>query len=47
MKARCSSVGEDLDGEMGVGGWMGEHPHRSTGRGIEKGDSGVGKQEMG
>jgi hypothetical protein len=30
---RCPSVGECEGGEEGVGGWVGEHPHRSRGRG--------------
>jgi hypothetical protein len=35
VKVRCSSVGECQGGEAGVGGWVGEHPHRSKGRGDE------------
>ena len=37
VKARCPNVGECQGGEEGVGGWVGEHPHRSRGRrdGIE------------
>ena len=31
-KAPCPSVGERQGGEVGVGGWVGEHPHRSSGR---------------
>jgi len=31
-KARCPSVGECQDSEVDVGGWVGEHPHRSRGR---------------
>ena len=37
VKARCSSVGECQGREAGVGGCVGEHPHRSReeGNGIE------------
>ena len=28
----CPSVGECQRGKVGVGGWVGEHPHRSRGR---------------
>ena len=31
LKALCPSVGEFEDGEAGVGGWVGEHPHRNRG----------------
>jgi hypothetical protein len=34
MKAQCPSVGECQDGEVGVGRWVGEHPHRSRGWGM-------------
>jgi hypothetical protein len=34
VKALCPSVGECQGREAGVGGCMGEHPHRSSGRGI-------------
>jgi hypothetical protein len=33
VKAQCPRVGECQSGEAGVDGWVGEHPHRSTGRG--------------
>ena len=33
VKAQCTSVGECQGREVGVGGWVGEHPHRSRGRG--------------
>jgi hypothetical protein len=33
FKARCPSVGECQAGGAGVSGWVGEHPHRSRGRG--------------
>jgi hypothetical protein len=33
VKAQCPSVGECQGGEVGVGGWVGEHPHRNRGRG--------------
>lgn len=32
VEARCHSVGEWQGGEMGVGKWVGEHPHGSKGR---------------
>jgi hypothetical protein len=32
VKARCPNVGECHFGEVGVGGWVGLHPHRSRGR---------------
>jgi hypothetical protein len=35
VKAQCPSVGECQGGEVGVGGWVREHPHRSRGDGIE------------
>jgi hypothetical protein len=31
VKARCSIVGECQVKEAGVGGWVGEHPHRRLG----------------
>jgi hypothetical protein len=30
----CPSVGECQDDESGVSGWVGEHDHRSRGRGM-------------
>jgi hypothetical protein len=33
VKARCTSVGECQGGKVGVGGWVGEHPHRRRGSG--------------
>jgi hypothetical protein len=30
---RCPSVGECQSRKVGVGEWVGEHPHRSRGRG--------------
>jgi hypothetical protein len=32
VKAQCPSVGECQGREVGVGGWVEEHPHRSRGR---------------
>jgi hypothetical protein len=32
VKAQCPSVGGCQGGEVGVGGWLGEHPHRSRRR---------------
>jgi hypothetical protein len=31
VKAQCPSVGECQGSQMGVGGWVGKHPHRSRG----------------
>jgi hypothetical protein len=33
VKARSPSVGECQDRDSGVGGWVGEHPHRSRVKG--------------
>ena len=33
VKARCPSVDECQDGEVGACGWLGEHSHKSRGRG--------------
>jgi hypothetical protein len=33
VKARCPIIGECQDREEGVCGWVGEHPHRSRGKG--------------
>jgi hypothetical protein len=35
MKALCPSVGEFEGREAGVGGWVGAHPHRAGGVGME------------
>ena len=40
VKARCPSVGECQGGEVGVGEWVGEHPHRRRGRRIGEGGFG-------
>jgi hypothetical protein len=45
VKARCHSVGECQGGEAGVGGGVGEHPHRRRGDGI--GGFQKGNQERG
>ena len=29
---QCPSVGEYEDRKMGMGGWVGKHPHRGRGR---------------
>ena len=34
VKAQCPSVGECQGGESGVGGLVGEPPHKSSGGGI-------------
>jgi hypothetical protein len=34
VKAGCPSVEECLSGEVGVGKWVGAHPHRSRVRGM-------------
>jgi hypothetical protein len=36
VKAPCPSVLECQSGEMGVGGWEGQYPHRSRRRQYEK-----------
>jgi hypothetical protein len=36
---QCSSVGECQGGRTGVGGWVGEHPHRGRKRGYRGGGS--------
>ena len=36
MKAQCPSVGKCQGREAGVGGWVGEHPYRSRGRGMDR-----------
>jgi hypothetical protein len=45
---QCPNVGECQGGKMGVGGWVGKHPHRGrgeeeVGRGFPKGRPGKGK----
>ena len=37
LKAQCHSVGECQGSEVGVGGWVEEHPHRDRGRGWYRG----------
>jgi hypothetical protein len=37
VKAQCPSVPEGQDREAGVGGLMRKQPHRSRGRGYERG----------
>jgi hypothetical protein len=32
VKTQCLSVEKGQGGKAGVGGWVGEHPHRSRGR---------------
>jgi hypothetical protein len=47
-KAQCLSVGKFKGGEAGVGGFMGEHPHRSMGKGWDggfQGETGKGKRD--
>ena len=41
LKVQSSSVGECQAGEVGVVGWVGEHPHRSRegGIGVFRGDT--------
>jgi hypothetical protein len=46
VKALCLSVGECEVREAGVCGWVGEHPHRSRGREMERGGS-VGQSGKG
>jgi len=44
VKALCPSIGECLDRKAGVGGWVGEHSHRSRrrvyGRGASREETG-------
>ena len=47
MKAGFPSVGEYQGREAGVGGWVGEHPHRSRGRADGIGVFGRGNWEWG
>jgi hypothetical protein len=46
-KASCPSVGECQGGEVGVGGRVGEYPHRSREREDGIGDFQRGNQERG
>jgi hypothetical protein len=39
VKDRFPRVGECQGDEVGVGGWEGEHPHRSRGKGMGWGGS--------
>jgi hypothetical protein len=39
---QCPRVGECQGGRMGVGGLVGEHPHRGRGRGFSDGRPGKG-----
>ena len=45
VKARFPSVGEYQGREVGVGGWVREHPHRSRGRGNGIGGGWRGNQD--
>ena len=45
VKARCPNVGGCQGREAGVGGWMGEHPHRSRVMGDEIGGFQRGTRE--
>ena len=47
VKARCPSIGKFEGGEVGVGGWVGENPHRSRGKGDGIGSFWRGNQERG
>jgi hypothetical protein len=47
VKAQCPSVGELEGGEARMGGRVGEHPHRSRGRGDGIGELGVWRPEKG
>jgi hypothetical protein len=47
VKAQCFSVGECQGGEVGVSRWVGEHPHRSKGKGYEIGGFRRKNQERG
>jgi hypothetical protein len=47
VKAQYPSIGECQDKEAGVGKWVGEHSHRSWGRGDGIGGFQRGNQERG
>ena len=48
VKAGCHSVGECQNREAGVGGWVGEYPHRIRGRmNVIGGVQGVRNRERG
>jgi len=47
VKAPCPNVEKCWDGEGRVGGWVGEHPHRSRGRRDRIGGLQRGNQEGG
>lgn len=47
VNAQCPIVRKCQDREAEVGGWVGEHTHRSRGREMEEGDSRGGFQERG
>jgi hypothetical protein len=47
VKAQLPSVGENQEGEVGVGKWEREHPHRSRGRGDGMGRFWKRNQERG
>ena len=40
VEAQCPSVGKCQGREAGVDGWVGEHPHRNRGRGMNRGAGG-------
>jgi hypothetical protein len=44
VKAQCPSVGECQGREVGVDGWVGEHPHRSRGGDREFLEGKLGKE---
>jgi len=47
VKAQCPSVEEFQGGEVGMGGWVGEHPHRSRRIRSDIGGLWRGNQERG
>jgi hypothetical protein len=50
VETQCPNIGECQGGEVGVGGWVGELPHRSRGKGMgwefAEGKQGKGIFEM-
>jgi hypothetical protein len=47
VKVLCPSVRECQGGEVGVGRWVGEHPHRNRGKGRWDREFAEGKLERG
>jgi hypothetical protein len=47
VEAWCPIVEECWGSEAGVGGWVGEHPHRGKGEGARHGEFAEGKPQRG